>query len=207
MFSVIFPGQGSQSVGMAKNLYNKYGFIKELFDKADEILGFYLSKIILEGPKEELDQTENTQLAIFLVSYSIFEMIKRETDLDIAQVKYFAGHSLGEYSALAASGFLDFDQAITLLKTRGKAMQTAIPKGEGGICRSDCIGAQTRTEDSSRLRRVRHDRFDHERHELAEGGISRWSAVMHCCNLRGLRCSLVKAKARIFQCSSFRPSS
>ena len=133
MFSVIFPGQGSQSVGMAKNLYNNYRFIKELFDKADEILGFSLSKIILEGPKEELDQTENTQPAIFLVSYSIFEMIKRETELDLSKVKYFAGHSLGEYTALTASGSLDFDQTIRLLKIRGNAMQSAVPKGEGGM--------------------------------------------------------------------------
>ena len=133
MFSVIFPGQGSQSVGMAKNLYNNYRFIKELFDKADEILGFYLSKIILEGPKEELDQTENTQPAIFLVSYSIFEMIKRETELDLRKAKYFAGHSLGEYTALTAGGSLDFDQTIRLLKIRGNAMQSAVPKGEGGM--------------------------------------------------------------------------
>ena len=118
---------------MAKNLYNNYRFIKELFDKADEILGFYLSKIILEGPKEELDQTENTQPAIFLVSYSIFEMIKRETELDLRKVKYFAGHSLGEYTALTASGSLDFDQTIRLLKIRGNAMQSAVPKGEGGM--------------------------------------------------------------------------
>ena len=133
MFSVIFPGQGSQTVGMAKNLYNNYRFIKELFDKADEILGFYLSKIILEGPREKLDQTENTQPAIFLVSYSIFEMIKRETELDLRKAKYFAGHSLGEYTALAASGSLDFDHAIRLLKIRGNAMQSAVPKGEGGM--------------------------------------------------------------------------
>ena len=133
MFSVIFPGQGSQSVGMAKNLYNNYRFIKELFDKADEILGFSLSKIILEGPKEELDQTENTQPAIFLVSYSIFEMIKRETELDLRKAKFFAGHSLGEYTALTASGSLDFDQTIRLLKIRGNAMQSAVPKGEGGM--------------------------------------------------------------------------
>ena len=133
MFSVIFPGQGSQSVGMAKNLYNNYRFIKELFDKADEILGFSLSKIILEGPKEELDQTENTQPAIFLVSYSIFEMIKRETELDLRKAKYFAGHSLGEYTALTASGSLDFDQTIRLLKIRGNAMQLAVPKDEGGM--------------------------------------------------------------------------
>ena len=133
MFSVIFPGQGSQSVGMAKNLYNKHSYIKELFEKADENLGFSLSKIIIDGPKHELDQTENTQPAIFLVSYSIFEMIKRETGLDLGKAKYFAGHSLGEYSALTTSGSLDFDQTIRLLKIRGKAMQSAVPKGEGGM--------------------------------------------------------------------------
>ena len=133
MFSVIFPGQGSQSVGMAKNLYNKHSYIKELFEKADENLGFSLSRVIIDGPKQELDQTENTQPAIFLVSYSIFEMIKRETGLDLGKAKYFAGHSLGEYSALTTSGSLDFDQTIRLLKIRGKAMQSAVPKGEGGM--------------------------------------------------------------------------
>ena len=133
MFSVIFPGQGSQSVGMANNLYSSYSYIKELFDEADEILGFSLSKIITNGPKEKLDQTENTQPAIFLVSYSIFEMLKREAGLDLGKAKYFAGHSLGEYSALTASRSLDFDQAIKLLKIRGNAMQSAVPKGEGGM--------------------------------------------------------------------------
>ena len=133
MFSVIFPGQGSQSVGMDNNLYSSYSYIKELFDEADEILGFSLSKIITNGPKEKLDQTENTQPAIFLVSYSIFEMLKRETGLDLGKAKYFAGHSLGEYSALTASKSLDFDQAIKLLKIRGNAMQSALPKDEGGM--------------------------------------------------------------------------
>ena len=133
MFSVIFPGQGSQSVGMANNLYSSYSYIKELFDEADEILGFSLSKIITNGPKEKLDQTEITQPAIFLVSYSIFEMLKRETGLDLGKAKYFAGHSLGEYSALTASKSLDFDQAIKLLKIRGNAMQSALPKDEGGM--------------------------------------------------------------------------
>ena len=133
MFSVIFPGQGSQSVGMAKNLYNKFSYIKELFKKADEILSQPLSKTILEGPKEELDLTENTQPAIFLVSFSIFEMIKKETDFDLTKANYFAGHSLGEYSALAASNSVSFEDCIKLLKLRGKSMQSAVPKGEGGM--------------------------------------------------------------------------
>ena len=133
MFSVLFPGQGSQSVGMATNLYNSYSYVKELFEIADETLGFSLSKLILEGPKEQLDQTENTQPAIFLASTSIFEMTRRESDIDLTKAKYFAGHSLGEYSALAASGSIKFEQAIKLLKARGKAMQLAVPKGEGGM--------------------------------------------------------------------------
>ena len=133
MFSVLFPGQGSQSVGMATNLYNRYSYVKELFKIADETLGFSLSKLILEGPKEKLDQTENTQPAIFLVSISIFEMTRRESNIDLINAKYFAGHSLGEYSALAASGSINFEQTIKLLKARGKAMQSAVPKGEGGM--------------------------------------------------------------------------
>ena len=133
MFSVIFPGQGSQSVGMAKELYDKYDYIKELFKSADDTLGYSISKIILEGPKQDLDLTENTQPAIFLASYSIFEMIKKESNINLDKAKYFAGHSLGEYSALAISGSLNFQDAIKLLNDRGKAMQAAVPKGTGGI--------------------------------------------------------------------------
>ena len=133
MFSVIFPGQGSQSVGMAKDIYNKFDIAKELFKEADSVLNFSITKLILDGTKEELDQTENTQPAIFLASLSIFEMTRRESDIDLTNAKYFAGHSLGEYSALAASGSIKFEQAIKLLKARGKAMQLAVPKGEGGM--------------------------------------------------------------------------
>ena len=133
MFSVIFPGQGSQSVGMAKELYDKYDYIKELFKSADDTLGYSISKIILEGPKQDLDLTENTQPAIFLTSYSIFEMIKKESNFNLDKAKYFAGHSLGEYSALATSGSLNFQNAIKLLNERGKAMQAAVPLGTGGM--------------------------------------------------------------------------
>ena len=133
MFSVIFPGQGSQTVGMIKELYDNFPYVKDLFDQADDALGYSIGKIILEGPKEDLDLTENTQPAIFLTSYSIFEMIKKESNINLLNAKYFAGHSLGEYSALATSGSLDFGNAIKLLNQRGKAMQTAVPKGTGGM--------------------------------------------------------------------------
>jgi [acyl-carrier-protein] S-malonyltransferase len=133
MFSVLFPGQGSQSVGMAKNLYDNFDYIKLLFHQADDILKNSLSKTILEGPKELLDQTENTQPAIFLVSYSIFKFIKNESNFDFNKAKFFAGHSLGEYSALACSESITFEQTLKLLKTRGKSMQSAVPKGQGGM--------------------------------------------------------------------------
>ena len=133
MFSVIFPGQGSQIVGMGKDLYLKYDIVKKLFREADEILGFSISNIILEGPKEKLDLTENTQPAIFLVGYSIFNLLKNENSIDLKKAKFFAGHSLGEYTALASAECLSFSETLKILKIRGNAMQNAVPKGEGGM--------------------------------------------------------------------------
>ena len=133
MFSVIFPGQGSQIIGMGKEFFEKYNIVKDLFKQADDVLGFNLSKIIFEGPKDKLDLTSNTQPAIFLISYSIFQVVKKEFNLDLNKAKFFAGHSLGEYSALSCSNYLDFSDTIKLLRTRGNAMQNAVPEGEGGM--------------------------------------------------------------------------
>ena len=133
MFSIIFPGQGSQIVGMAKEFYQNYSFVKELFLNADEILKRKISKIIIDGPKEDLDLTENTQPAIFLVTYSIFKVVENETNFQIKKAKFYAGHSLGEYSALCCAEALNFEQTINLLNLRGKAMQNAVPNGEGGM--------------------------------------------------------------------------
>ena len=133
MFSVIFPGQGSQLVGMGKDLHDKHSLIQDLFKEADDILGFGLSKLVLNGPKEELDLTENTQPAIFLISYSIFKLIKEEFKIDLNKAAFFAGHSLGEYSALTSAGTLSFSDTLKILKIRGKAMQSSVPKGVGGM--------------------------------------------------------------------------
>ena len=133
MFSVLFPGQGSQSPGMAKSFYDNFDYVKSLFKEADDSLNSSISKLVLEGPKDELDLTENTQPAIFLASFSIFQVIKRETSFNINDANYFAGHSLGEYSALACAESLTFSQTIKLLRKRGYAMQSAVPKGQGGM--------------------------------------------------------------------------
>ena len=133
MFSVIFPGQGSQIVGMGKEFFDRYDVVKKLFQEADDTLGISLSKIILEGPKEELDLTVNTQPAIFLISYSIFQVIKNQFNINLNDAKYFAGHSLGEYSALSCAKYLDFNQTIKILRIRGNAMQNSVTQGEGGM--------------------------------------------------------------------------
>ena len=133
MFSVIFPGQGSQMVGMGKEFYDKFDIAKNLFKEADETLKFPLSRLILEGPKEDLDLTVNTQPAIFLISYSIFNVIKSEFNIDLNKAKYFAGHSLGEYSALSCAGYLSFSDTLKVLRIRGDAMQNSVPNGQGGM--------------------------------------------------------------------------
>jgi len=133
MFSVIFPGQGSQLVGMGKEFHDKSNLAKDLFKEADDTLGFSLSNLILKGPKEDLDLTENTQPAIFLISYSIFKIIKEEFNINLNRASFFAGHSLGEYSALASAGSLSFTDTLNILKIRGRAMQNSVPKGVGGM--------------------------------------------------------------------------
>ena len=133
MFSVIFPGQGSQIVGMGKDFFEKHEIVRKLFKEADETLEFSLSKLILDGPKDELDFTVNTQPAIFLISYSIFKVVKEDFNINLNEAKYFAGHSLGEYSALSCAGYLNFGETLKTLRVRGNAMQNSVPKGEGGM--------------------------------------------------------------------------
>ena len=133
MNSLIFPGQGSQIVGMGNEFYNSFTEVKKIFEEADEKLKFHLSKIILQGPEDKLQLTQNTQPAILTVSYSIFQILKKEFDFSFEDFKFFAGHSLGEYSALVCANSLQFTDAIYLLSERGKAMQNAVPLGKGSM--------------------------------------------------------------------------
>ena len=133
MSALLFPGQGSQIVGMGLEFYKNFEIAKKIFKEADEKLRFPISKIILEGPENELQLTKNTQPAILTVSYSIYKVLQNEFDFDFKQFKFFAGHSLGEYTALACANALTFNDALHLLHERGKAMQEATPVGTGSM--------------------------------------------------------------------------
>ena len=133
MNALLFPGQGSQIVGMGSEFYENFDIVKAIFKEADEKLSYNISKIILEGPENELQLTKNTQPAILTVSYSIFKVLKEEFGFEFKNFSYFAGHSLGEYSALVCAKSLSFNDAVYLLNERGKAMQEAVPVGKGSM--------------------------------------------------------------------------
>ena len=133
MNAILFPGQGSQVVGMGAEFFNNFDIVKKIFQEADDKLNFKISSIILNGPENDLKLTQNTQPAILIVSYSIFSVLKKEFNFDFKSTKYFAGHSLGEYSALVCSESLSFTDALHLLFERGKSMQEAVPLGKGSM--------------------------------------------------------------------------
>jgi len=133
MRAVLFPGQGSQYVGMGSDFYKKFDSVKKNFDIVDKTLGFSLSNIILNGPEEELKLTQNTQPAIMTVGVCIFNVLNQEFGLNLNNTKFFAGHSLGEYTALVCGGSLTIERAAYLLYERGKSMQDAVPSGEGSM--------------------------------------------------------------------------
>ena len=133
MSALLFPGQGSQFVGMGSEFYTNFDIVKKIFNQADEKLNYSISKIILEGPEDQLQLTQNTQPAILTVSYSIYKVLQNEFGIDFKSFDFFAGHSLGEYSALVCSESLNFSDALYLLHERGEAMQAAVPVGKGSM--------------------------------------------------------------------------
>ena len=131
MSALLFPGQGSQVVGMGLEFYSNFDLVKKIFKQADSKLNYSITKLILEGPENKLQLTKNTQPAILTVSYSIYTILKDEYGFNFDSFEYFAGHSLGEYSALVCAEALSFKDAIYLLHERGKSMQNAVPVGKG----------------------------------------------------------------------------
>ncbi len=168
MNAILFPGQGSQTVGMGLEFYNNFQIVKKIFRDADDKLNYKISKIILEGPDDELTLTQNTQPAILIVSYSIFSVLKNEFGFDLKSTKYFAGHSLGEYSALVCSESLEFNDALFLLYERGKSMQEAVPVGKGSMIA--VLGSQ-KSEIDKFLEKVKKNGVCEIANDNAEGQI------------------------------------
>ena len=137
----IFPGQGSQAVGMGQALAEAFGPAREVFEEVDEALGQKLSKLMKDGPEDQLTLTENAQPALMAVSLAVMRTLEREFGLGVEKAAFVAGHSLGEYSALAAAEALRLDDTARLLKLRGQAMQRAVPVGAGAM--ASLIGPKT----------------------------------------------------------------
>ena len=132
--AIIFPGQGAQEVGMGKSLFENSDAAKDVFLRADEALGMHLSKIIFEGPSEELERTINTQPAILTVSIACFEAYKSLNSLSVSTIaKFAAGHSLGEYSALVANKTITLEDGVKLVRERGRLMQEACDRVDSGM--------------------------------------------------------------------------
>lgn len=142
----IFPGQGSQKVGMGKTLYDEYKFVREMFHEVDDALEMKLSEIIFNGPEEKLTMTENTQPALLLCSVAVARVLEHITGKKLANTGTFvAGHSLGEFSALTAADSLNLNEAAKLVRLRGIAMQQAVPKNQGTMFA--LLGAERKTAD------------------------------------------------------------
>src|SRR5581483_7122006 len=129
----LFPGQGSQAVGMGADLADAFGTAREVFQEVDDALGEKLSKLMREGPIGTLTLTENTQPALMAVSLAVARTLEKEFGAPVDKARFVAGHSLGEYSALAAAGALTLADTARLLRRRGQAMQRAVPVGEGAM--------------------------------------------------------------------------
>ena len=209
MSALLFPGQGSQVVGMGSEFYANFELVKKIFKEADEKLNYPISKLILEGPENDLQLTKNTQPAILTVSYSIFKVLKDEFNFDFSSFKYFAGHSLGEYSALVCADSLSFNDALYLLYERGKAMQEAVPVGKGkmiailGIKIEEIINILKSTEGEKGVCEIANDNAEGQ--VIVSGNKERVESLQSILKDRKIKSIPLKVSAP-FHCSLMKPA-
>ncbi len=192
----MFPGQGSQSVGMGKFLYEEFQVARETFDEADDILGLPLKKLCFEGPADDLKLTANQQPAILTTSIAVWRVLKSESSL---APLHFAGHSLGEYSALVAAGYLDFSEAVRLVRLRGEAMQKAVPEGVGAMAavigyNPDELVSKCSVIDSS-LGKVEVVNFNSPAQQIISGHKKAVDRVVELLTEEKIRCTLLPVSA------------
>jgi [acyl-carrier-protein] S-malonyltransferase len=209
MSALLFPGQGSQVVGMGSEFHANFELVKKIFKEADENLNYPISKLILEGPENDLQLTKNTQPAILTVSYSIFKVLKDEFNFDFSSFKYFAGHSLGEYSALVCADSLSFNDALYLLYERGKAMQEAVPVGKGkmiailGIKTEEIINILKSTEGEKGICEIANDNAEGQ--VIVSGNKERVESLQSILKDRKIKSIPLKVSAP-FHCSLMKPA-
>jgi [acyl-carrier-protein] S-malonyltransferase len=202
---VLFPGQGSQKVGMGKALTQAFPSAKRVFDEADQVLGFALSKLCFEGPEAELTLTENTQPAILTTSIAALSVAReRGLTFDVA-----AGHSLGEWSAVVAAGGLTFADAVKLVKLRGKAMQEAVPAGRGSmaaILGLAADGVAAACEESKQGQVVQPANFNGGDQIVISGDAAAVERAMEACKKRGAQRAVPLHVSAPFHCALMQPA-
>ncbi len=206
----VFPGQGSQSVGMGRALAEAFPAAREVFEEVDDALGRRLTRIMWEGPAEELNLTANTQPALMAHSLAMVRALEKEARVDFADARFLAGHSLGEYSALCAARAIGLSETARLLNTRGEAMQAAVPAGEGAMAALlglDIAGAEKAIADTDATLGVCEIANDNAPGQVViSGARPRVEAAAEAAKKHGAKLAKLLAVSAPFHCSMMAPA-
>lgn len=206
----VFPGQGSQIVGMGLALAEAFPSAREVFEEVDEALDRRLSKLMWQGPAEDLNLTANTQPALMAHSIAMLRVLEKETGLDIADARFVAGHSLGEYSALCAARAISLTETARLLRIRGEAMQAAVPPGEGAMAALigiDIEGAERAISETDAKLGVCEIANDNAPGQVVvSGSKARVEAVVEASKKHGAKMAKLLAVSAPFHCSLMQPA-